>query len=182
MTGLMNEPKIHVFVYEFDWGNNTGDLWIEFESKEGSFTTVSPINGMAVLFFPIDQNEARLFHLYFPNTLSKQMYDDFVTGEGWKIKTTLENNTISILASTPSKYQIFDFAGTPPVSNFETVWTQEGYLIIDENPLYSEKLEKSNKLVLGNALLMEKVISIQPSDVNLEIKSNNYNLDVILKI
>lgn len=186
MSGFMNEPKIHLSIFEFNWGNDHGKLYLKFESLDGSFATGKPIQVNALMLYPVEQSNPDIFHMYFPNTMALDEYNTLVSVDNWDITETKSGNSSKIRALSPSVENIHHFSGVPPTLTFETVWTQEGFqdglLAMGEDPWEEVKWEHSTNLVLKDSILMEKIISIQPSEVTLEIKSNNYLIGLTLAI
>lgn len=185
VTGVIIEPKIHLFTYEFDWNDEHGILLLKFESKDGALTTGKPIHVNGILFYPVSANMEESFMLHLPNTISPKYYNQLISDDIWKIKTTIDEKSVTI-ESRAIIAGFYNFDGIPLITDFDIVWTQEGfqnvYLIIDKKPITIEEFNKSDKVIIGNSFLIEQAVSIQPSNVNLQIQSNNYLIGLTLAI
>lgn len=183
IMGIATEPKIHLYIHQFDWEGKHGMVVLKFESKDGAFTTGEPIHVSTLLLYGV-ADKLNFFNLYFPNTMTPEIYNELISNKGWDITRNITETAFIIEARSPPLAHFENFTGVPPTSEFDIIWTQEGFqdgfLIIDEKPFTIVK--ESLHPQFGNFSSMEKVITIQPSDVGIQIKSNNYLIGFTLGI
>jgi len=175
MAGIMTESRVQLFAHEFNWEGNEGRLILRFESSNGIFVAGEKIQVNSFLQYPVSSDPAELYLLYFPNTLEQENYDQLISDDFWEIEVDDEGVTIG----SPYNQKLVNIGGVPPLTEFDVIWTQEG---VQEGIL----LMDSSAVTIGGAgikysdeIVLEKMITIQPSEVNLQRISNNYSVGLV---
>lgn len=168
MKGIFDESKVHLSLHEFEWDGKPTYLQIRFQSEGSTFTTGETVHATAVLGAEVSSKTKEFFVLHFPETWKPEDYNKLQLDKNWDVEVT----ETSIEISFPSKiyYNLKDF---PPNANFDLIWTKEGLqkgvLLIGENPFEPDQ-----------EIILENVINIRPSEVRLQLNSNNYSLGLAL--
>lgn len=157
-------PRNQVAVKEFEWDNQSVRLILHFKSNDGAFTTGKQIHVDGLLYYPTKTNQHESFSLYFPNTIIPFEYNMLNDDKLWQV---YENGGLLVIPNDIVFENQHNFSGTPLLTNFDTVWTEEGfqdgYLIIQDS------VNKTN----SGKIPLEKVINIEPSDVLQNTRTNN---------
>jgi len=178
MTGIMTEPRVQLFAHEFNWEGNDGRLILRFESSNGIFVTGEKIKVNSFLMYPVTSDPEEIYLLYFPNSLEQEDYDRLISDDFWKIETDDDGFTIS----SPYNQKFVNVGGVPPINEFDVIWTQEG---LQEGILLMNMTAVAITdfgIKYSDEIVLENMIIIQPSEVNLQRISNNYSIGLVLVI
>jgi hypothetical protein len=151
---------------EFEVDNKTVVTIFHFKSTDGSFSTGKTIHVDGLLYYPTKTNPNEQFALDLPNTLTPTDYNLLSNDILWR---THENGSILTMPLDVLTESPHYFSGLP-VSlsvDFDTVWTQEGF-----QDGYLEIHDSTNATNIKK-ILIDKIISIQPSDVSQNLSTNN---------
>lgn len=178
MLGWLTKPEIHVFVHEFKFKEELGFLTLRFESSSGVFVTGEKIHVNALLVYPLDMSKTVYHLLYFPDALQPEEYLELVPKENFG-KLIPDEEGVSI--KVPQSKSLHNLALFPPTTEFDVIWTQDGpkdaVLIMD-----AKEVSPSKEELLKNGTNVQRMITIQPSDVRLQTQSNNVNIGLALII
>ena len=178
MMGTFTKPEIHAFEYEFEYDESLVILSLRFESSTGVFVTGETINVNALLGYHKGETEFHL--LYFPNVLEPDEYKELLSKENFgKLIPNEDGSGVSFKAGHGKI--LHNLGNFPPTSEFDVVWTQDGpkdaILIMN-----AESISMSEEQLRKDGMLIEKIITIQPSNVKLQMQSNNVSLGLALII
>ena len=181
MLGGFTDPVVHVFVHEFE--SDDGDpayLTLRFESSNGVFVTGEKISVNAVLAhdFSSDSNDFHL--LYFPDALEPEEYEELKPLENFgKMIPDEDGSGFSI--KVPKTKILHNLGVFPPTAEFDVIWTQDGpknAILI----MYAQSISFNEEQLYKDGMVIEKIITIQPSDVKLQMQSNNVSIGLALII
>ena len=181
MSGVFTQSEVHLFVHEFDYQNGTAYLTLRFESPTGAYTAGQKISVNAILALPEFSNQDNKIHLlYFPNSLTTTEYEKWIKLETFGKMVSEENSSESTLDFMPSK-MFMNLGNFPPTGDTDVVWTQDGpknvILQMDAKNVYG-----AEKDIEAHGIIIENIITIQPSDVKVQMQSNNITTGLALII
>lgn len=160
----MNIPaRNQATVKEFLIDGHTAYVVFHFKSTSGAFTIGQPVHVDALLYYPTKTNPYELFSLLLPNAIQPSEYTALNDDSLWR---SYNSGSLLVIPSDilePSH----NFTGTPLMTQFEIVWTQEGTK--DAEILVSDSKNSTN----SHHLLLSDVIDIEPIEVLDNIKTNN---------
>jgi len=179
--GIWTQSEVHLFKQEFEYQEGVGFLTIRFESKTGIFTVGQEIIIDAFLSLPkFSPGDNKLHLLYFPNSFTPSEYTELIKRENFAKVTLNEDGSGFSFKLAPSKI-FLNLGNFPPQTSTTAVWTQDGpikaILQLDAKDMYlSDKDLEENGIVIGD------IITIQPSDVKIQMQSNNITTGLALII
>ncbi len=178
VSELNTASKIHVYTIDFILNGNQSHMIFRFESKGGAFTTGDKIHVDVLLATDYSASIGKYVLLHFPQTLDPEQYDKIKNEENWALNQT--NNSVQF--SFPNRH-FYQWSGTSLTQEFDLVYTQEGsqdaIFIIDD---FLPDFDESGNLDYGNHVVLKNIITIEPSDVRLQIQSNNLIIGLTLLI
>lgn len=175
----LNTPtKVHVYLTDFALDGNQSHMIFRFESGGGAFTTGEKIHANILLATDYPSIIGKHVMIHFPQTLDPQQYDEIKNKKNWEV--TQDGSSVKF--SFPDRH-FGQWYGTSITVELDLVYTQEGpqdaiFMINDGLPEFDE----TGKLNYGNHVVLEDVITIQPSDVRLQIKTNNWIIGLTVLI
>jgi len=178
--GIFTQPEVHLFSYEFEHQEEFAVLSLRFESSSGVFTSGQEINVNAFLTYSFSTQDNAIHLLYFPNSFTPEEYKKLLVKENFGKMIPDEDGTGFSFEAAPSKI-LRNLGNFPPESEFDVVWTQDGpkdaILIMnaDTVSMSEEQLRKDGRVI-------EKIITIQPSDIKIQMQSNNVSIGLALII
>ena len=180
MLGWFTKPEVHVFVHDFEFEEELAYLELRFESSSGVFVTGEKIDVNAFLGYSFDTSSTSFHLLYFPDALEPEEYQELIPKENFgKIIPDEDGSGFSFKAA-PSKI-LHNLGNFPPTSEFDVIWTQDGpkdaVLLMD-----AKTISFSKEQLLKDGMIIEKMITIQPSYVKLQMQSNNVSMGLVVII
>jgi len=181
MSGVFTQPEVHLFKHEFEYQDGIGFLTIRFESKTGIFTVGQEIMIDAFLSLPkFSPTDNKLHLLYFPNGFDPSEYNELIKQENFAKVTLNEDGSGFSFKLAPSKI-FLNLGNFPPQTKTTAVWTQDGpikaILQLDAEDIYL-----SDKSLEEHGIVIEDIITIQSSDVKIQMQSNNITIGLALII
>jgi len=170
--GVLTQPEVHLFTHEFEYQDGIALLTLRFESKTGVYTVGQEIIIDAFLSLSeFSSSDNKIHLLYFPNSFTPSEYKELLKRENFAKVTWDEDGSGFTFDVAPSK--IFLNLGIfPPKSNTTAVWTQDGpksaILQMDAEAVYFIEAD-----IEEQGIVIENIITIQPSDVKVQMQSNN---------
>ncbi len=179
--GVLTQSEVHLFTHEFEYQESIAHLDLRFESKTGVFTVGQEINVNAFLApssFSSTDNKIHL--LYFPNSFTPDEYKELLKKENFG--KVIPDEDGSGFSFNVAQSKIFlNLGNFPPLGETNAVWTQDGpknaILLMD-----AESITFSEKDLEEQGIVIENVITIQPSDVKIQMQSNNITTGLALII
>lgn len=173
----LNTPqKIHVYTTDFALNGEQSHMIFKFESEGGAFTTGNKIHVSALLGTNYSSTAGKYLLLHFPNTLDPEQYEKIKNEKTWS--PTINGNLYQF--SFPERH-FLQWSDNSIITEYDLVWTQEGqqdaiFIIDDSLPQFDE----NGNLDYGNHVVLNNIITIQPSDVRLQIKTTNLIIGLTL--
>ncbi|MCH7561751.1 MAG: hypothetical protein IIC67_10390 [Thaumarchaeota archaeon] len=181
ISGVLTQPEVHLFTHEFDYQDGTAYLTLRFESETGVYTVGQEIIIDAFLALPEFSNQDNKFHLlYFPNSFTPSEYKELLKRENFAKVTFDEDGSGFTFDFAPSKIFI-NLGNFPPQGNTTAIWTQDGpkNAILQIDAKYAYITEKD---IEEHGIIIENIITIQSSDVKVQMQSNNITTGLALII
>lgn len=181
MFGVLTQPEVHLFTHEFEYQDGLALLTLRFESKTGVYTVGQEIIIDAFLTLPeFSSSDNKIHLLYFPNSFTSSEYKELLKRENFA-KVTLDEDGSGFTFDV-AQSKIFTNLGVfPPQAELKAVWTQDGpknaILQMDAESIYF-----SEKDIEEHGMVIEDIITIQPSDVKVQMQSNNITIGLALII
>ena len=179
--GVLTQPEVHLFTHEFEYQDGIALLTLRFESKTGVYTVGQEIIIDAFLSLSeFSSSDNKIHLLYFPNSFTPSEYKELLKRENFAKISWDEDGSEFTFDVAPSK--IFLNLGIfPPKSNTTAVWTQDGpksaILQMDAEAVYFAEAD-----IEEQGIVIENIITIQSSDVKIQMQSNNITTGLALII
>ena len=180
LQGWWTEPEVHVFPYEFEFKDELAYLVLRFESSSGVFVTGEKIEVMAFLGYSSSSDSNDINLLYFPDALKPEEYAKLLPKENFG-KIILDEDGSGGSIEIPKKKILHNLGTIPQTIEFDVIWTEDGpkdaVLIMN-----AESISMADEELKEQGMVVEKIITIQPSHVKLQMKSNNVSLGLVVII
>jgi len=179
--GVLTQPEVHLFTHEFEYQDGLAFLTIRFESKTGVYTVGQEIMIDAFLTLPEFSNRDNKIHLlYFPDSFTPEEYKELLKRENFA-KVTLDEDGSGFTFNVAQSKIFLNLGNFPPQTNTTAVWTQDGpknaILQMDAESIYF-----AEKDLEEHGIVIENIITIQSSDVKVQMQSNNITTGLALII